>query len=109
MRNKKPENIRKLLKIKTSNGFFADVMNYLYNPSYNHDYPNLIKTENDTLIVVRYFKFYSGSGRYEKEVFKISKSDDKNLFNILNTVSYEVIEESNRFSLNKLISLAEAV
>jgi len=54
-RNKKPEYIRKLFKIETSNGFKVDVANYLYNPSYDNDYPNLIKTENNILTVVRYF------------------------------------------------------
>lgn len=106
-RNKKPEYITKLFKIKTSNGFKVDVANYLYNPSYDNDYPNLIKTENNILTVVRYFKFYGGGGQYEKQVFRIPQDSAENTWRILQPISNEVIEESNRFSLNRLIKIAE--
>lgn len=106
-RNKKPEYIRKLFKIETSNGFKVDVANYLYNPSYDNDYPNLIKTENNILTVVRYFKFYGGGGQYEKQVFEIPEGSAENTWRILKPISNEVIEESNRFSMNRLIKIAE--
>lgn len=106
-RNKKPEYIRKLFKIETSNGFKVDVANYLYNPSYDNDYPNLLKTDGNILTVVRYFKFYDGSGQYEKEVFEVPETAEENLWRILKPISSEVIEKSNRFSMNKLIKIAE--
>lgn len=106
-RNKKPEYIRKLFKIETSNGFKVDVANYLYNPSYDNDYPNLMRTDGDILTVVGYFKFYEGSGQYEKQVFRIPQDSAENTWRILQPISSEVIEESNRFSMNRLIKIAE--
>lgn len=108
-RNKKPEYINKLFKIQTSNGFKVDVANYLYNPSYSHEYPNLEREDNNTLTVVRYFKFYNGGGQYEKQIFTLPENKDGNGWQILSPISEEVIEQSNRFSMNKLIKIAETI
>ena len=109
MRNRKPEYIKKLAKIETSNGFKVDLANYLYNPSYNHDYPNLIKRENGTIINVRYFKFYDGGAEYEINIYEAEKKSDDNVWTILKELSHKNIETTGRFSINNLIKIAEAL
>ena len=41
-------NLKKLSEITTNNGFKIDLANYIYNPSYDYDYPSLVKQTGET-------------------------------------------------------------
>lgn len=112
-RNLKPANLKKLSQIITSNGFKIDLANYIYNPSYNHEYPNLIKLTHETsterfYTTVKYFKRHNGTGYYSLETYS-HKIDPSNSWSIANNVKETELEESNRFSMKHLIELAEAI
>lgn len=109
MRNRKPEYIKKFAKIETSNGFKADISNYLYNPDYNHDYPNLIKREGNTITSVRYFKFYDGGAEYQISVYEAEKEGSGSMWSILKEISRKELKAPGRFSINNLIKIAEAL
>ena len=106
-RNLKKEYINKLIKTAAPNGYKFDIANYLYNPSYDCDYPAFIKTieetpETITIKRIYYFKHYDGSGEYIEEVFsKPGKSG--NGWSVTKEISKKVLEESNRFSLKKIL------
>lgn len=106
-RNLKPDYIRKLRNTEAPNGYHFDIANYLYNPSYDYDYPSFQKKICETEITetfrrVYYFKYYNGSGEYKAEVYKRQKNGDK--WQIINERAEETLETSNRFNLNKLLS-----
>jgi len=112
-RNLKPANLKKLSQIKTQNGFKVDLANYMYNPSYDHEYPNLIKmthkTESERFYTnVKYFKRYNGIGYYSVETYS-HVIDLSSTWSIANKVKETELEESNRFSMKHLIELAEAI
>jgi len=112
-RNLKRENLKKLQAIKTTNGFKIDLANYMYNPSFNHEYPNLIKltsqTETEKFYTnVSYFKHYNGTGEYIMETYS-HKIDPTNSWSIANNSKQTEIESSNRFSLKHLIELTEQI
>jgi len=112
-RNLKPANLKKLSQIQTTNGFKIDLANYMYNPSYNHEYPNLIKLTSETTTerfytTVKYFKRYNGTGYYSMETYS-HKIDDSNSWSIANSIKETELEESNRFSMKHLIELAEKI
>jgi len=112
-RNLKPANLKKLSQIKTTNGFRIDLANYMYNPSYDHEYPNLIQCTHETTTerfytVVRYFKYYDKTGKYFLETYS-HKIDDSNSWSIAQKVKETELEESNRFSMKRLIELAEQI
>jgi len=112
-RNLKPENLKKLSQIQTSNSFKIDLPNYMYNPSFAHEYPNLIKLTSETEIerfytVVRYFKYYDKTGKYFLETYS-SKIDDSSSWSIAKNVKEIELEASNRFSMKRLIELTEAI
>jgi len=112
-RNLKPANLKKLSQIITSNGFKIDLANYMYNPSYDHEYPNLIQCTHETSTErfytnVKYFKRYNGTGYYSMETYS-HKIDDSNSWSIANSLKEVELEESNRFSMKHLIELAEAI
>jgi len=112
-RNLKPANLKKLSQIITSNGFRIDLANYIYNPSYDHEYPNLIKLTHETTTErfytnIKYFKRYNGTGYYSLETYS-HKIDDSNSWSIANSLKEVELEESNRFSMKHLIELAEQI
>jgi len=112
-RNLKPANLKKLSQIKTTNGFKIDLANYMYNPSYDHEYPNLIKLTHETTTErfytnIKYFKRYNGTDYYSTETYS-HKIDPSNSWSIANNVKETELEESNRFSMKRLIELAEQI
>jgi len=112
-RNLKPANLKKLSQIKTSNGFKIDLANYMYNPSYDHEYPNLIQCTHETsterfYTTVKYFKRYNGTGYYSMETYS-HKIDDSNSWSIANSLKETELEDANRFSMKHLIELAEQI
>ncbi len=113
-RNHKPENLKKLSQIKTSNDFRIDLVNYIYNPSYNHDYPSLVKLTGETetekqYTRVYYFKYYNGIGKYFKETYTHEKTNDNNVWSISKNIEEIELEENNRFNLKHLIELTEQI
>lgn len=111
-RNLKVENLKKLSAIKTTNGYKIDIANYVYNPSFEHEYPQLKKIINETETdryykTVSYFKHYNGTGEYITETYSAKKSD--NAWSITKDNKKEVIENNDRFNLKKLIELTEKI
>jgi len=112
-RNLKPANLKKLSQIQTTNGFRIDLANYMYNPSYDHEYPNLLKLTHETTTErfytnIKYFKRYNGTGYYSLETYS-HKIDHSNSWSIANSLKEIELEESNRFSMKRLIELAEQI
>lgn len=112
-RNLKKEYIKKLLGIETANGYKFDVVNYIYNPALNHEYPNLTKVLSETeherkIACVYYQKHYDGTGEYiYKKYNQPKESDNSSGWVIVRESNETLIEANNRFNLNKLIQLAE--
>jgi hypothetical protein len=111
-RNLKSENLKKLSQVKTSNGFKIDLANYMYNPSYDHEYPSLVKLTSETetekqYMRVYYFKYYGGTGEYLIETYSSKKNDDENPWSITTNRKEIKLEENNRFNLKHLIEIAE--
>lgn len=105
-RNLKPDYINKIRKTAAPNGYAFDIGNYLYNPSYDYDYPSFIKTvaedeKTETVRRVSYFKHYDGSGEYTLEVYTRPKSSG---WAVCKTLEEKVLEQSNRFNLKKLLT-----
>lgn len=112
-KNLKKDYIKKLIGITTKNGYKIDISNYIYNPSYDNQYPSLIKTvsedEHEKVISrVYYFKYYNGNGEYITETYNLPKGDN-NTWVFIRKKKENVIESSNRFNLNHLIELTEAI
>lgn len=106
-RNRKPEYIEKLINTQAPNGYKFDLANYLYNPSYQYDYPSFIKVidEDETTETIRrvyYFKYYNGEGEYIGEIFIRQKNH--NGWQIITNSKDRVLEKSNRFSSSKLLT-----
>jgi len=113
-RNHKPENLKKLSQIQTKNNFKIDLANYLYNASYNHDYPSLIKITNETetekqYTRIYYFKHYNGTGEYILETYTHQKTNDGNPWQISKKQKEIKLEDNNRFNLKHLIELTEQI
>ena len=113
-RNLKKENLKKLAGINTNNGFKIDLANYVYNPSYNHEYPSLIKLTNETetekqYTRVYYFKHYNGTGEYILETYSHEKDNNENVWKISKNHQQTELETNNRFNLKHLIELAENI
>ena len=112
-RNLKKEYLKKLATINTKNGYKIDLANYIYNPSYDHDYPHLVKVveETETHAVVNsvsYFKHYNGSGEYIFRVYNSPKaSAEGSGWYFVREEKETILEHNNRFNLNKLVALAE--
>ena len=112
-RNLKPENLKKLSLIKTSNGFKVDLANYMYNPSFSHEYPNLIKltrqTETEKFYAnIKYFKYHNGTGEYILEIY-YHVIDNNSSWSIAHDTKQTELETSNRFSVKRLTELAEQI
>lgn len=106
-RNLKKDYLKKLINTKTPNGFKFDLANYVYNPSYDHEYPSFRKqiAEDEIGYVfeeVSYCKHYDGSGEYLRTQYSVPKEDGE--WHVVKSLSKEVIATSNRFNLNTLIS-----
>ena len=111
-RNLKRENLKKLAAIKTENGFKVDLANYMYNPHLSYEYPSLVKTIEKTENKVDkqrvyYFKHYNGTGEYITETYTIMRNG--NMWGIAQNVKETKIEESNRFNINRLVTLASNI
>ena len=105
-RNLKRDYLKKLIGITTANGYKVDVNNYVYNP-------NLTKVieetaEAYTISTVYYFKYYNGTGEYIHTVHQAPKQEAGTWY-MVKEKSEKVLETSDRFNLNKLIKLAEAI
>lgn len=111
-RNKKKEYIKKLLGIQTTNGYKVDIMNYLYNPALDNEYPALRKKieetpDHITYSTVYFMKYYDGTAEYKEKVY--TAPNTKDTWNVVTTETERVIEPGKRFSLDKLIQLTEAI
>lgn len=109
-RNMKPEYINKLRRMDVPNGYKFDLANYLYNPSYDYDYPSFIKKIEETkdkeiYIRVYYFKHYDGTGEYTAETFSRIKNGEA--WQIVKDRSEVILERSNRFSISKLLTFCK--
>ena len=110
-RNFKKDYIAKLAKYDV-NGFKVDLYNYLHNVSYAYDYPTFIKLISDdgaskVYCRVSYFKHYDGTGIYRVDTFRLTDIDGN--FSQRYDINKLIVEESNRFSLNKLVSICEGL
>lgn len=110
-RNLKRDYLKKLLGIETANGYKVDINNYIYNPSYTHEYPGLVKTTSETETTITktrfyYMKYYDGSGEYIKETYTGDKNGDT--WQVVKDRTEEILETSNRFNLNRLIAITES-
>lgn len=108
-RNFKKDYLKKLVNTEI-NGYKFDLANYLHNPHCEYDYPSfekIINSDDEYIKVERiyYFKYYDGSGQYLKKVYKIPNNN--NNWNVIYTLSDKILEESNRFNLNKLLSFCK--
>lgn len=107
-RNLKRDYILKIMKIDAPNGYKFDLANYLHNPSYHYDYPSFIKEiaedqETITMRRVYYFKYYNGTGEYREEIYKVNKSEE-GTWHIVKNPKENMLEESKRFNINKLLT-----
>ena len=105
-RNRTPEYINRLRSAKAPNGFRFDIANYLYNPSYDHDYPHFIKVvaedgDTEKVKAVFYEKYYDGSGAYKVQTYHRKKNE--NGWQVVTSVHTETLEEARRFSLPRLL------
>lgn len=106
-RNMKPDYINRIRKTPVPNGYKFDLANYLYNPSYDYDYPSFIKMigqtpETETYRRVYYFKYYNGTGEYLEETYTRKKNGDN--WQVVRKEQEKVLESANRFNLKKLLS-----
>ena len=111
-RNRKKDYIKKLLQIQTGNGYKIDIGNYLYNPSFDNEYPALKKKisetpERLTFSTVYFMKYYDGTAEYKQRIYSAPNNGES--WNVVNIESERVIETAGRFNLNKLVQLAEAL
>lgn len=110
-RNLKPEYINKIRTIEAPNGYKFDIANYLYNPSYDNDYPSFVKMiseteDTQTFRRVYYFKYWDGTGEYTEEVFTRKKNGDS--WQIVTGRTENILEASNRYNVKKLLTFCTA-
>lgn len=110
-RNTTPAYINKIRAIQAPNGYKFDIANYLYNPSYDYDYPSFVKmiSETETRQTFRrvyYFKHYDGTGEYLREEFSREKAGDA--WQVVRDRTETVLEAANRYSVKKLLTFCEA-
>lgn len=111
-RNLKRDYLLKLRAIETKNGYRIHLNQYIYGFAHGDEYPKLYKVieetpETKTISSVYYFKYYNGTGKYFHSVYTVPNNHDS--VNITNVIEEHEIEANNRFNLNKLIKLAEAI
>ena len=105
-RNLKPDYINRIRKTPVPAGYKFDIANYLYNPSYDCDYPAFLaviaEDENtQTVRRIQYFKHYDGSGEYQEVIFSRPKTPG---WAVTHQRSEKVLGTGSRFSLKTLIS-----
>ena len=110
-RNLKPEYINKIRKIEAPNGYKFDIANYLYNPAYGNEYPAFIKMiaeteDTQTFRRVYYFKYHDGTGEYMEEVFTRKRNGEA--WQVVSGRTEKVLEQSNRYNVNKLLTFCVA-
>lgn len=106
-RNRTAAYINKIRAIEAPNGYKFDIANYLYNPSYDNEYPAFIKMINETETTqtfrrVYYFKYDNGTGEYMEEVFSRKKNGEA--WQVVNGRAEKVLEKSNRYNIKKLLT-----
>lgn len=111
-RNRKPEYLKKLLQIKTANGYKVDISNYLYNPAIDNDYPALRKVveetpEKITFSQVYFMKYWDGRADYRVKTYTAPNNSDT--WHIVDVVEEKTLKEAKRFSLTELVKIAEAI
>lgn len=111
-KNLKKDYIKKLAALETSNGYKIDLANYIYNPTFHHNYPSFRKVleETETAITyseVGYFKYYDGTGEYFVKIYTAPKSEGAWTF--ISEKEETKLETSSRFSLSRLTELTEAL
>lgn len=111
-RNRKKDYIKKLLSIRTANGYKIDIGNYLYNPSFDNDYPALRKVIEETpdtitFSTVCFMKYYDGTAEYKERIYSAPNTGDT--WNIVDRESERVLETAKRFSLTRLVELCESI
>lgn len=109
-RNFKKDYIKKLLGIATNNGYKIDINNYIYNPALDNEYPALRKVieetpEKITYSTIYYMKYWDGKSDYKQKVYEAPNNSDT--WNVVNVIEERVLEPGTRFSLNKLVQIAE--
>lgn len=98
------------------NGFEIDLMSLVYGFAHGDEYPKLKKKEDTgdriKFTCYYYFKHYDGTGEYLCEEYFADKKEidpSKNInYFIAKDRKERIIENSNRFNLNRLIALCEA-
>lgn len=108
-RNRDPKYIKKLLQTEAPNGYKFDIANYLYNPSYDSEYPafhKVIAEDENTQTIRRYyyFKYYNGTGEYIVDTYQRPKTDGWAVTKQRESI---VLEAANRFSVKKLLSFIQ--
>ncbi len=111
-RNLKKDYLLKLSAIETKNGYRIHLNQYIYGFAHGDEYPKLYKViketpEIKTISSVYYFKYYNGTGKYFHSVYTVPNNNDS--VNIVQESTETELEANNRFNLNKLIKLAEAI
>ena len=109
-RNLKPEYINKIRAIEAPNGYKFDIANYLYNPSFDNEYPAFIKMiseteDTQTFRRVYYFKYYNGTGEYIEEVFTRKKNGEA--WQVVSCRTEKLLEASNRYNVKKLLTFCK--
>lgn len=109
-RNRTAAYINKIRAIEAPNGYKFDIANYLYNPAYGYDYPSFTKVieeteETETIRRVYYFKYWDGTGEYKAEIYRREKDGEN--WQIVRGLTKEVLEQSNRFNINKLLTFCK--
>ncbi len=107
-RNRKPEYINRIRKIEAPNGYKFDIANYLYNPSYDNDYPAFIKMIEETETTqtfrrVYYFKYYNGDGEYIAEEFTMQSAEYPH-WQVVSNRKETILEKAKRYNVNKLLT-----
>ncbi len=108
-RNTKPEYINRIRKTEAPNGYKFDIANYLYNPSYDHDYPSFIKViaEDEHTRTYRryyYFKHYNGTGEYLTRLETYKDKDGGSGWSFTTPKDETILAHDNRFNLKRLLS-----
>ncbi len=106
-RNRTAAYINKFRAIKAPNGYKFDLANYLYNPSYDYNYPSFVKMTDETETTqtfrrVYYFKYWDGTGEYKAEEYTREKNGGD--WQVVKNRTETVLEQSNRYNVKKLLT-----
>lgn len=109
-KNLKVAYLKKLRDLETKNGYKVHLSQYIYGFAHGDEYPKLRKLISETPEVLKYsevyyFKYYNGTGKYFYKEYEVPNNND--VVNFVRESQEKELENSNRFSLNKLVALAE--